>query len=296
MDQFDILYEKIKVFKKNEKLTKRQEETLDLFLEEFQKALSGYHKEVDRSNVNSCLEAISLLKNFHWHNIVKKDGHILAFLDFYTPEELSILFNVKLITVRAKIQNIQRARKSTTLSDIELPIDIESIKKMTDEEFSNLASAQARLTVIKALSTSNVTQFSIEMAKQILIGERDQRVKELDKMWQLCKDWLAWWTGECIPKLVKKITQSRPPFDAKVLAAEVADEKYTELVRKYQEVKPRVETPLDEMVKKAKRRGKWKEVRKREEKEAKLLKASSSSAPTGDGESLETSVNEKTVS
>jgi hypothetical protein len=184
--------------------------------------------------------------------------------------------------------------KFKTFSDTELPADVEYIKNMSNEDFLNLASMQARLTVIKALSSANVTQFSVEMAKQILIGERDQKVKDVEKMWQLCKDWLAWWAGDCIPKMVRKITQARPPFDAKVLMAEVADDKYDELKRKYREVKPREETPWEAVVKKAKRRGKIKDTRKMEEKEEKLLKASSSTAPTltENAESASNSVDE----
>jgi hypothetical protein len=294
MHQFDLLYEKFKAFGQRYRFTSRKAETdFDELLEELQKAIGRFHKEVDKRDVISCLEAIHLLKNINWSRCT--DQHVVVFLDIFTKEELSVLFGVTTKTIYSKIGNIQRKGKPTTFSDTELPADIESIKNMSNEEFLNLASMQARLTVIKALSSANVTQFSVEMAKQILIGERDQKVKDVEKMWQLCKDWLAWWASDCIPKMVRKITQARPPFDAKVLMAEVADDKYDELKKKYREVKPREETPWDGMVKKAKRRGKWKEVRQREEKEAKLLKASSSTAPipSENAESASNSVGEE---
>jgi len=299
MHQFDLLYEKFKAYRQRYRFApKRAETDLDELLEEFQKALGGYHKEVDRSNLKSCLETTRLLKNFQWHNLVKKGEHILAFLDFFTREELAILFNVKKGTLDARMFHLHGKGKFKTFSDTELPADVEYIKNMSNEEFLSLASMQARLTVIKALSTANVTQFSVEMAKQILIGERDQKVKDVEKMWQLCKDFLAWWTGDCIPRLVRKITQSRPPYDAKVLAAEVADDKYDELKRKYREVKPREETPWEAVVKKAKRRGKIKDTRKMEEQEEKLLKASSSTAPNeaGNAESPFKSASETSAS
>jgi len=254
----------------------------------------------DQDNIDICLASLHRLEpNFQYDRCSVE--HLLYLRDFLTIKQLSILLDVKEGTLDSRIRHAKRTKENPTkLSDPVLPdnVDIASIRNMSNEDFLNLASMQARLTVIKALSSANVTQFSVEMAKQILIGERDQKVKDVEKMWQLCKDWLAWWAGDCIPKMVRKITQARPPFDAKVLMAEVADDKYDELKRKYREVKPREETPWEAVVKKAKRRGKIKDTRKMEEQEEKLLKASSSTAPNeaGNAESPFKSASETSAS
>ncbi len=247
----------------------------------------------DQDNIDICLASLHRLEpNFQYDRCSVE--HLLYLRDFLTIKQLCILLDVKEGTLDSRIRHAKRTKeKPNKLSDTELPTDIESIKKMSNEEFSDIALMQGRLSALKALSSSN-----IEITKWILTSNSDQKVKDVDKMWQLCKDFLAWWTGPCIHKMVRKITQARPPFDAKVLMAEVADEEYTELVRKYQEAKPRVEIPMEipmgKLVEKAKRRGKEKWTRKREEKEAKLLKASSSTAPipTENAESVLNSVEE----
>jgi len=262
---------------------------------ELDTAITVNRQAWDQDNIDICLASLHRLEpNFQYDRC--KVEHLLYLRDFLTIKQLCILLDVKEGTLDKRIRYAKRTKeKSTKLSDTELPTDIESIKEMSNEEFWRMASLEGRLTIIRALSKGNT-----DIAKQVMISERDQKQRELEVMWQLCRDWLAWWTGPCIHKLSRKIAQSRPPFDVKVLAAEVADEEYTELVRKYREVKPRVETTLeldDGIVKKAKRRGKWKEVRQREEKEAKLLKASGSTAPNEVENALspESSANEEDV-
>ena len=257
-------------------------------------AITVNQQSLDKDNIKVCLSAIAHLKNMKWSRC--KDEHLIVFMDFFTKDEIALLFGIKVGSVYAQAQYIKKKERKGGTGSLELSEDIDSIKNMSEEEFNSLLRVQTRLSALKSLSSSNV-----DITKWVLTNERDQKFKELANMWQLCKDWLVWWTGECIPKLVKRIAQSRPPFDVKILAAEVADDKYNELVKKYQEVKPRVEVSQDmpdEVVKTAKRRGKWKEVRQREEKEAKLLKASTSTVPlqTENAESPLNSASEEGVS
>lgn len=257
-------------------------------------AITVNQQSLDKDNIKVCLSAIAHLKNMKWSRC--KDEHLIVFMDFFTKDEIALLFGIKVGSVYAQAQYIKKKMTKRGAESLEPSAGTDLIKDMSEEEFSGLLRVQTRLSALKSLSSSNV-----EITKWMLTNERDQKFKELESMWQLCKDWLVWWTGECIPKLVKRIAQSRPPFDVKILAAEVADDKYNELVKKYQEVKPRVDVSQempDEVVKTAKRRGKWKEVRQREEKEAKLLKASTSIVPpqTESAESASNSVGEEGVS
>lgn len=244
-------------------------------------AITNNQQSLEKDNIKVCLETIHRLKNFTWPRC--KDEHLLAFLDFLTSEEVAILLGVHIKTIYTEISNIKRRGKKL---DLHGSVDIESIQKMTHEEFQEVLRMRARLTQLEALGSPGLA--GIQVAKEVLIGDRNQRVRDVEAMWALVKEFLAWITGEFIPALMKKISHAKWPFDVKVLVAEVLNEKYKELVRKYQEVKPKEETPWDEVEKKAKRRGKLKPTRKIEEKEAKLLKASGSIAPIDSAEPAST--------
>lgn len=255
---------------------------------EIDDSIASFKRNLDLSAIEICFKKIAEVRNIH-SSIFRKE-YLPTLLDMrLTCEDIANIFQMSPKTIYAYKQDLKKSGKGISWAILDLPLDIEGIEKMSSEEFARFTSNQARLTVIKALSSPNITQFSIDIAKQILISERDQKVRDVEKMWQLCKDWLAWWTGVCIPKLTKKISQARPPFDVKVLAAEVADEKYDEMVKKYREVKPHEETPLEKSIKEAKRRGggkhKWKKDRK----------VSGSSVLTESAELPEPSVSEESV-
>ena len=301
MHQFDLLYEKFKAYRQRYRFApKRAETDLDELLEEFQKTLGGYHKEVDRSNINSCLEGTRLLKNFQWHNLVKKEGHILAFLDFFTREELSILFNVRKGTLDARMANLLRKGRSPRVIDPSISDDPDQIGAMSEDEFNREMELNVRLKALAIIKDEKVNQGTVELIKQVLITSRERKIENVGKMFNLLRKLLTWFTGAFLPAFTKKVAYvlKVPHERIQILAAEVLDDEYAVLVREFKEIKVEDNVPLDNLVKKAKRRGKLKWTRKAEEKEEKLLRASSSTAPNeaGNAESPFKSASETSAS
>ena len=292
MNQFDMLYEKFKAFRQHYRFAPKKAETdLDGLLEEFQKLLGGYHKEVDRKNLNSCLEGTCLRKNFHWHNLVNKDGHILAFLDFYTREELSILFNVKRNTLDAKMNNINRKGKTRDV-DPSTSEDPDAVGAMSEDEFNREMELNVRLKALAIIKDPKVSQGTVELIKQVMIVSRERKIENVGKMFNLLRKLLSWFTGAFLPAFTRKVAYvlQVPHERIQILASEVLDDEYMVLVREFKEMKVEENIPLDNLVKKAKRRGKLKWTRKAEEKEEKLLKASSFTAPN-EAENAESTLN-----
>jgi len=247
-------------------------------------------RTMDKDDINNALETISRLKSIKWPRF--REEH-LSFRDFLNVEEFAILFDVKPKTLQSREGNINRKGKSIKSSYGGLtPAETESIEKMSDEDFDRELELSARVRQIESVRSPGLP--GVQVARDVLINKRNRQQKEVGQMWALAKDFLAWMTGVFIPAATKKFSNTRPPFDVKVLVSEVLGEEYTELKRKYQEVKPREDTPWEVIEKKAKRRGKLKPTRKIEEREAKLLKAGSSSAPPPieNAESLSTPVSE----
>jgi hypothetical protein len=282
MNPFDILYEKFKTLHKQNHFAKRAEDDLDLFQQEFQNALGAYHKEVDKSSRQACLEGFSFHAGLNEARLDYKDLPIL--LKYFEKEDLATLFKMEKRKIQSASDRLRRSGKTLLQSEIDFGYNPDKIRKMSGEEFSRLVAIEARITIVNALAGGN-----IDMAKQILISERDKKQKELEGMWALCKDFLAWVTGDFVSSVMKKFTAAKPPFDVKVLISEALDDKYDDLRKKYQIVRPTEDEPWDEVVKKAKRRGKLKPTRKIQEKEEKLLRVGGSTVVSENVES--TSIN-----
>jgi len=259
-------------------------------LEQFETALIASKQEVDLTSVDACLKKVAQVLNIH--KGVYKTWHIPTLLDLrFSADNMASLYGISPTTAYAGIKAVKQGSvKSPTGPQQGLDTDVEKarIEAMSEEDFRKELLLGMRIKLLEGLQSKSPA--TLQLAMNILNNERDRQRQELSKMWALTKDFLAWITGTFIPAAVRKFSTVKPPFDAKVLVAEVLDDEYTKLLRQYREIKPQVSEPLDEIVKKAKRRGKWKENRVRENKEERREKLASSSASNENAESALPSV------
>ncbi len=244
---------------------------------ELDAAIAVNKQSWDQDNIEICLATLHRLEpTFQYDRC--SDEHLFVLGDFLPLSKLSILLGVKVGTLDAKIRNARKRRKSTGLPDSGHQIDIESVRKMSSEEYDRALELEARMTQMLAVRSQGLP--GVQVARDVLINRRNRQQREVENMWELCRDYLAWVTGDFVSAVMKKFASAKPPFDAKVLIAEALDDKYDDLKRKYQTVKPVEDQPWDEVVKKAKRRGKDKHTRKHQRKEERMSNLAGSTVPT----------------
>jgi hypothetical protein len=256
----------------------------DHLLTQLDSAITVTKRTVDVSSLRLALEAVCKFNGMRDHHL--KPEHLPTLYDFFTGDQIAILFGTTAPNISNKKQMLKKKAKTPSFSEIVTPEEVEFVKSMAEDDFNKEMDLYARIKALKILKDSSVNQATIELIKQVLIIARERKFEQVSKMWNLLRRILAWFTGDFLPAFTRKVAYVLGTSHERiqVIASEVLDEKYTTLLREFKEMKFETKVPIEDIIKKAKRRGKLKETRKVEEKEEKFLKIAETTAGIGQNE------------
>ena len=261
LDVFDSCLENFKSFRGDiaPRLTKELQDKYDRLVDNFRKAIVAYGGSSPKSTVKECAEIICRLKNLNPTRLTNEMILQLRDLNF-KHEEIAILFG----TVRANIERRDRSAKKRAEEKAYGPIVLPGVLKekkvedLTDEEIYQIA----KWKILQTLTHPGVDKESLDAAKAIMEHNLKRAKDESIKRWAWIREADGFLRTEFLPALYKEFELNNIQVDIKKIFKAVYKNLQGEIRKVVGEMY--AESDLDEVVRKAKRRGKW--LKKKSEK------------------------------
>jgi hypothetical protein len=225
---------------------------LDRIFKDFDLAVGSYVQKFERTDTKSCLAAVQQAKQLLPHHL--ENEAIKHFRVIFTMAEMAALFNCTVDNINNR-QRLQIAREEKADDErcraLGIPNLPESMKGKAPEDITDEEAAQiAKIVLIRQVVEKN----DLDAASK-LVGIFNQTVKtESLRKWQQIKLLDEFYMSKLLPALQKEFSTAGINLDVKIIVKKILGDLSEEMRGK---VKEAVENPeLDELVKKAKKRGK----------------------------------------
>lgn len=226
---------------------------MDRIFKDFDQAVGAYLQKFERTDIKSCLAAVQQVKQFLPHHL---DSEVIAFFKrIFTVGEIASLFGCTEDNInnryRAQVKREEKAdeERSNALGIPNLP---ESMRGKAAEDITDEEAAQiAKIVLIRRVLENN----DLDAASK-LVNMFNQTVKtESLRKWQQVKLLDEFYMSKLLPALQKEFSNAGINLDVKIIVKKILSDLSDEMRGK---VKEAVESSeLDDLVMKAKRRGKF---------------------------------------